>query len=151
MKHESLRARVWGLFSVLLVATLLAGPGASQESGEKAAPSKKEKAAPSQEAAAESSSEPSIDLNDPKERKRLRVRLPTYYGRVVTDVQRDRIYEIQATFNSQILKLKDQLETLTAKRDSEVEKVLSDEQRAKVASLWKERRAARDGSSGKED
>jgi len=153
MKHESLRAKVLGLLSVMLVATLVARSGMGQESGQKPDPDppKEEKAEPSQDAAVEKPGEPSIDIDDPKERKRLKVRLPTYYSRVVTDEQRDRIYTIQAKFNSQILKLNDQLKSLTTKRDAEVEKVLTEEQRAEIASLWEERRASRKKTSGKEE
>jgi len=153
MKHESLRARVLGLLSVLLVATLVARSGMSQESGQKPdpAPPQKGKAEPSQDAAVEKPGEPSIDLDDPKERKRLKVRLPTYYSKVVSDEQRDRIYTIQAKYNSQILKLDDQLKSLETKRDKEVEKVLTEEQRAEIASLWEKRRASRKKTSGKEE
>ena len=42
--------------------------------------------------------------------KKPRGRLPAYYGKVVTDKQREQIYEIQAKFNEQIAKLQQQLD-----------------------------------------
>ena len=67
--------------------------------------------------------------------------MPAYYGKVVTDKQREQIYEIQAKFNEQIAKLQEQLTTLSTKRDAEIEQVLTDEQRAEIARLKSERKA----------
>ncbi|MFO7905129.1 MAG: hypothetical protein ACQESR_26275 [Planctomycetota bacterium] len=142
MKHESCRRMVLGLFSGVFLAALLATPIVGQD---KAA---KEGADPPKKVEPKSPSTPSID--DPKERKRLRLRLPTYYGRVVTEAQREEIYGIQAKYNSSILKLKEELESLSAKRDSEVKAVLSEEQRAEVAQYWETRRGRGKGASGKE-
>lgn len=144
MKHESRRTMVWSLFTGVLLVSLSATAVLGQEnsdqgnSGEEQAkpPKKVEAKAPSQ-----------LNLDDPKERKRLRLRLPTYYGRVVTDDQRQEIYRIQAQYNQTILKLKEELESLTAKRETEVKAVLSDEQQAEVAKYWAERRKNREGSS----
>ena len=72
--------------------------------------------------------------------KKPRGRLPAYYGKVVTDKQREEIYEIQAKFTEQIAKLQEQLAALTVQRDTEIEKVLTDEQRAEIARLKSERR-----------
>ena len=81
-----------------------------------------------------------------KEAKKLRGRLPAYYGKVVSDKQRQEIYKIQAKFNEQIMKLKEQLAELVTKRDTEVEQVLSDEQRAEIAKLKEARRSRRSSS-----
>ncbi|MFW6169220.1 MAG: hypothetical protein ACODAD_01940 [Planctomycetota bacterium] len=142
MKHESWPRMVVGLFSGVLLAALLVAPTVGQEKPPE------EGADPPKKVESESPSTPSID--DPKERKRLRLRLPTYYGRVVTDTQREEIYRIQAKYNSNILRLKEELESLSAKRDSEVKGVLSEEQRAEVAQYWATRRGRGKGSSGKE-
>ncbi len=133
MRHESLRS--WGLvpFSALLLAIALATTGAAQE------PPKKGAAAPPAKSAA----------SEAKDRKKLRGRLPAYFGKVVSDKQRKEIYEIQSKYNEQIGKLKEQLVSLTSTRDSEVAKVLTDEQRAEIAKL-KEARRSRRGSSSKE-
>ncbi len=85
-----------------------------------------------------------------KERKKPRGRLPAYFSKVVTDKQREVIYEIQAKYNDEIAKLKEQLEELSTKRDSEVEQVLTDEQRAEIAKLKSERQSRR-SESARED
>jgi hypothetical protein len=86
-------------------------------------------------------------VTTPQERNKTRGRLPAYFGKVVNDKQREEIYEIQAKYNEQIAKLKEQLEELTTKRDSEVEQVLSDEQRAEIAKLKSQRQSRRSGTS----
>jgi len=73
--------------------------------------------------------------------KKSRGRLPAYYGKVVTDKQREDIYSIQAKFNEQIAKLQEQLAGLTTQRDAEVEKVLTVDQKAEIARLKNERKA----------
>ena len=78
-----------------------------------------------------------------KERAKPRGRLPAYYSRVVTSEQREQIYGIQAKFAVEMEKLRMQLETLGEQRDAEVRKVLSDEQRAKVASYQAEAKKRR--------
>ena len=133
MKHESLRNWVLGPLSALLLATLVATTGTAQEP-----PRKVVTQPPDKPAASES-----------KDRKKLRGRLPAYYGKVVSEKQRKEVYEIQSKYNEQIEKLKEQLASLTSKRDSEVEQVLTDEQRAEVAKL-KEARRSRRGSPAAE-
>ena len=125
MKHESLRKMVLGPLSVLLLATLLATTGAAQE------PPKKSAAKPPDKPASGVSKDP----------KKLRGRLPAYFGKVVSKKQREEIYEIQAKYNEQIEKLKEQLVSLTSKRDSEVTEVLTDAQRAEIAKLKGARRS----------
>ncbi len=79
--------------------------------------------------------------------KPFRGRLPAYFGKVVSDKQRAEIYAIQARYNEQLEKLQEQLETLTAKRDTEVEEVLTDEQRAEIAKLKQARSSRRSSTS----
>ena len=131
MKHESLRKLVLGPFSALLLATLLATTTAAQE------PPKKSVTEPPDKPVA----------SEAKDRKKLRGRLPTYFGKVVSTKQREEIYEIQAKYNEQIEKLKEQLESLTSKRDSEVTEVLTDEQRAEIAKLKAARKSRGSGAS----
>jgi Skp family chaperone for outer membrane proteins len=79
--------------------------------------------------------------------KKPRGRLPAYYGKVVTEKQREEIYGIQAKFNEEIAKLQGQLETLSTKRDAEIEKLLTDEQRADIARFKSERKTRRTEST----
>ena len=131
MKHESLRRLVVGPWVVLLLVALLTTTGAAQN--------------PPEQAAGEPPGKPAAAA--PKERKKPRGRLPAYYARVVTNKQREEIYEIQGKYGEQIAKLKEELESLTSKRDSEVEKVLTDEQRTEIAKLQSEQRSRRKSSS----
>ena len=141
MKHESMRTVVMGTLSALLLATLLATSGAAQT--------------PPKETVAKPPAKPAVTKTpDTKEQdskaaasKKLRGRLPAYYGKVVSTKQREEIYQIQAKFNEQIEKLKEQLATLTTQRDSEVEQVLTDEQQDEIAKLKQSRRAQRSSSS----
>ena len=124
MKPESLRKRTVGPLVAVLLATLLATAVAAQE------PPKATGADPPDKPAA-------------KEPKKPRGRLPAYYGKIVDQKQRKEIYLIQAKFAEQIDKLKLQLQELASQRDTEVEKVLTDDQRAELARMKSERRARR--------
>jgi TolA-binding protein len=62
-------------------------------------------------------------------------RLPAYYGDVVSEKQRSEIYSIQSKYADQIKKLQDEIKALSDKRDTEIEGVLTAEQKAKVATL----------------
>lgn len=143
MKHESRHEMVWGLFSGVLLAAFLAIPIMGQEQADKEGADAPKKVEP------DSSS--TVNIDDPKERKRLRLRLPTYYARVITEPQREEVYRIQAKYNSRILELKEELESLSAKRDSEVKAVLSEEQQAEVAQYWEARRGRGKGASGEDN
>jgi len=57
--------------------------------------------------------------------KKLKGRLPPYYGDIVTEQQRSAIYAIQAKYDTQINNLKAQLELLEQQRDVEIENVLT--------------------------
>ena len=72
-------------------------------------------------------------VKEVKERAKVKGRLPAYYGKVVSEEQRERIYAIQLKYDSQIETLTEQLETLRKQRDSEVEAVLTAEQKTQVA------------------
>ena len=131
MKQESRRRMVWGWLFTVTAAVLLVSVAFAQEP-----PPKKPAAEP------KASSTQTV--------KKFRGRLPMYYGKVVSDKQRTEIYGIQEKYSQQIIKLQEELEALTAKRDAEVEQVLTDEQRAEVTKL-KEARTARRSSTEETD
>jgi Spy/CpxP family protein refolding chaperone len=66
-------------------------------------------------------------------------RLPNNYGRLgLSDAQRQNIYKIQAKYQEEIEALTKQLEALRQKRDSEIEAVLTAEQKTKLQELQAE-------------
>ena len=87
---------------------------------------------------------------DPSARPRPR-RLPSYYGQVgLSDPQRERIYRLQAAYADRIDELEKQLESLKAKRDQEIEAVLTPPQKERLRHLVEaaaKRRAARSGTT----
>ncbi|MHB8973511.1 MAG: hypothetical protein ACYC3X_28035 [Pirellulaceae bacterium] len=125
MKHESMHRGVVGSLVTLLLMSLWTAVAAAQDP-----PPPGAAAPPAQAAAPENGAA-----------KKPRGRLPAYYGKVVTDKQRAEIYAIQAKFNEEIAKLQEQLTTLSTKRDTEIEKLLTDEQRAEIARFKSERKA----------
>ncbi len=70
--------------------------------------------------------------------------LPPYYGEVVDDVQRQKIYAIQAEFNAQIKALQAKLDALKKERDDKIQAVLTPEQRKQVDDLRAAAKAKRD-------
>lgn len=78
-----------------------------------------------------------------KQRAKDRGRLPTYYARVVSGDQREKIYAIQQSYQPKIDDLQAQLKALIEKRDAEVEAVLTEDQKAKVHQLTAEAKAKR--------
>ena len=133
MKHESLHRMVAGA----LVALVLAALGIVSAIAQEAAPPGA--AAP-----------PAAATTDANAAKKPRGRLPAYYGKVVNDKQREQIYEIQAKFTEQLAKLQEQLAALTVQRDTEIEQVLTAEQRSEIARLKSERKATRTNGSSDE-
>jgi len=80
----------------------------------------------------------------------FRPRLPMYYARVVDEKQRQKIYDIQRKYHPQIEALQRQLEELIAKRNAEIEAVLTAEQKAEIEKLRQEagtRRSEKPGSA----
>lgn len=93
---------------------------------------------------------PGASASAQAEEQKFRPRLPNYYAQVVTEEQRQKIYDIQRKYFSKIEALRRQLEALIAERDKEIEAVLTSEQKAKIEQLRKEgaeRRAARRGEA----
>jgi Spy/CpxP family protein refolding chaperone len=65
-------------------------------------------------------------------RVRARGRLPDHYGEVVTEEQREKIYEIQEEYRPKIEPLETQLKALKDERDAKIAAVLTPEQKKKV-------------------
>lgn len=66
------------------------------------------------------------------EAKKVSKRLPNFYGDLVDGVQKEKIYAVQDKYTPQIEALADQVKALQAKRDAEIEAVLTPEQKAKL-------------------
>lgn len=81
-------------------------------------------------------------------------RLPTYYSRVVTQEQREEIYEIQETYAKELEALEQELKTKQQERDEAIEAVLKPEQLDEVKRLIAEaqdRRARKSKSASTEE
>lgn len=76
-------------------------------------------------------------------KKEFKGRLPAHYGQIVNNAQRQRIYQIQATYNPQIEALRAEIEALTAKRDAEILAVLSPDQQQRLETLVNGAKATR--------
>jgi hypothetical protein len=81
----------------------------------------------------------------PKEAKKAAAkgRLPTYYAQIVTEDQRQRIYQIQASYDPEIDALQAELDALIAKRDAEIRDVLSPTQQRRLDARIAEAQAKR--------
>ncbi|MFM7070748.1 MAG: hypothetical protein ACKOBW_03215 [Planctomycetota bacterium] len=79
----------------------------------------------------------------PKRRSEPRGRLPAYYGEVIDNQQREKIYDIQSRVLSQIADLQQRIAQLEQQRDTEVLGVLTAEQVAKVKELTEAAKAKR--------
>lgn len=75
--------------------------------------------------------------------KKFRGRLPPYYSSIVTDQQRQAIYQIQAKYDQQLTALKEQIEAVENKRDAEIEGVLTAEQKLLIKKASDEAAAKR--------
>jgi Spy/CpxP family protein refolding chaperone len=69
--------------------------------------------------------------------KKFSRRLPQHYGSVATSEQREKIYKIQQSYFGLIELLTLRIEKLVAERDSQIEAVLTQEQKEKVEALKK--------------
>lgn len=114
---------LWAM-AALVAMGLVAGPvnGVAQEP-----------ASPASGAAAKDSATP--EAGTPKRRSEPRGRLPAYYGEVIDNQQREKIYDIQSRILAQIGQLQQQIAQLEQQRDAEVVAVLTAEQAAKVKEL----------------
>lgn len=74
-----------------------------------------------------------------QEDKKPTNRLPANYGKLgLTDAQKDKVYAAQEKYDKQIDDLEAQIKSLKAKRDAEVEAVLSAEQKKILKDLTDE-------------
>ena len=119
MKRESQWNLIMGWLAPVLVGLALASCAVAQAPKSDAVPAKAAKA------------------------KKTRGRLPAYYGKVVTDKQRQQIYAIQAKYQTEIVKLKQKLVDLITKQKSEIEGVLTEQQRDEIQQLRSKRKSAR--------
>jgi len=86
-----------------------------------------------------------------KQAKRAPVkgRLPAYYSQIVTDGQRQRIYQIQASYNPKIEALQAQIVALEAQRDEEIRAVLSPVQQRQLDARIAEAQAKKEAKAEK--
>jgi len=77
--------------------------------------------------------------------RRPRGRLPTYFARVVTAQQREKIYDLQSQYQEQLDTLLEQVRKLEQQRDMEVFDVLTPEQQQQVTAWTEEARQRRAG------
>ncbi|NQV24724.1 MAG: hypothetical protein HQ518_10175 [Rhodopirellula sp.] len=83
--------------------------------------------------------------------KKAAGRLPAQYGKLgLSDEQRDKIYGVQATYRKQIDDLQKQIDALKEKQDTEVQGVLTADQKKKLEELLADaKKAAAEKSSKK--
>jgi hypothetical protein len=74
-------------------------------------------------------------------------RLPAYYSQIVTESQRQRIYQIQANYNPKIESLQAQIEALEAQRDEEMRAVLSPDQKRRLDARIAEAQAKKEAKA----
>lgn len=74
-------------------------------------------------------------------------RLPNYFSKVgLRASQKEAIYNLQSKYDEQIDELIEQLDALRRERDAEIEKLLSEEQRAELKMLREEAMSRKKGS-----
>lgn len=61
--------------------------------------------------------------------------LPFYYGKVIAPDQKEKIYAIQDKYEAELAPLQKQIKEMMAKRDAEIDAILTPEQREKVATM----------------
>ena len=74
---------------------------------------------------------------------KLKGRLPAYYSKLVDKDQKQKIYEIDSSFDPKIKDLKKQMEALIAQANKQIKAVLTPEQQTKLADLIAEAKAKR--------
>ena len=77
--------------------------------------------------------------------------MPAYYKDVVTEAQRQQIYAAQSKFTAQIDALEEQIKTLTAQRDTEIEAILTADQKSKVEQLRTDAAGKKKNKGGAEE
>lgn len=139
----SLRLVAW--IGVAMVAVLTVRPA----SGEPATASEPKATADvkQEEAKAAVDSKTTADSTKGAEKKRSYHQLPPYYGSVIDEAQRAKLYAIQDEYGPQIAELKAKLETLTSQRNEKMAAVLTDDQRAAVEVKKAEAKAKREAKA----
>jgi Spy/CpxP family protein refolding chaperone len=80
--------------------------------------------------------------------KPLKGRLPAYYAKLpVTTDQKQKIYEIEASFAPKIKQLHDQLEALEAEQNQQIKAVLTPEQQEKLKTMIAEAKEKHHGNA----
>lgn len=74
---------------------------------------------------------------------KFRGRLPRYYGKLVDDTQRKKIYSIQEKYFERDWQLREELKRLQADRDAEIEAVLTAGQKQVLQKMIAEARSPR--------
>ena len=82
-----------------------------------------------------------------KEREKAKGYLPPFYRDVIDGVQREKIYQIQDQYEDKINALESELKAIKAKRDGEIEALLTTEQKARMAQLMQEAKTKRDADT----
>jgi hypothetical protein len=100
-------------------------------------------------AEAQEAETPATEAAAAKVRKKPRGRLPYYYSRVVDEKQRESIYAIQGKYAAQISQLQQQIDELVASRKTEVEQVLTEEQKGRVVQFVAEALQRRNAAKAK--
>jgi len=83
------------------------------------------------------------DVKAAKKRAEPRGRLPAYFGEVVSADQREKIYDLQSKYLTQIAKLQDEIAKLEETREKDVLAILTPDQLGKVKHLQDEAKAKR--------
>jgi len=92
------------------------------------------------------------EKSDRKKARKFRGRLPQYYGQIgLSDKQRKKIYSIQISYREQLQKLEQQLRDLRAKQGSEIDAVLTSEQKKKLSDLLEAARKKRDARKNRKE
>lgn len=89
------------------------------------------------------SAAPKTDTPAADPEKKAKGRLPANFGKVVSDTQKAKIYQIQGDYAPKIKALREQLAALTAQQDKEMRAVLTPEQVKKLDELTAEAKAKR--------
>jgi len=137
-KTHGLNLRVWMIALVLIVGAALSGNHINSAVAESGGPSAAPPAAQAQgnpQAGQPAATQPPSAAAEKESVPPFRPRLPAYYGRVVDEKQRQKIYDIQRKYHAQIAELQRQLEKLIAQRDAEIEAVLTPEQKAEIQKM----------------
>lgn len=102
-----------------------------------------------QEAAKPAAAKPAAEKSDQKAEGK-KGRLPANYGKLgLTEPQKAKIYGIQGTYDDQLDELQAKIDALKAKRDHEVEAVLTEDQRKILKNLVDANKEAK--AKGKQD